>query len=189
MVGRGWVPWQCPQHLPCRAEAGKEQVFAALHKGCSFPKITPGDAAAWCWVFPVTLSLLKASPWAGGALLMAPSPLSSALPAPLREGVQPKGHGGGWGFLGDTGSLRGGGAGVAPGTVGMWSTVIPGRCQALCTPKGDSPRRVRAVPGPSTLQGPQPGPEEASHQHPGLLLAGDDVSDLRGSCFGCKGGG
>lgn len=53
----------------------------------------------------------------------------------------------------------------------MGKTVVPGWCQALCTPKGDSPRRVRAVPGPSTLQGPQ----QASHQHPGLLLPGADL--------------
>lgn len=57
----------------------------------------------------------------------------------------------------------------------MGKTVIPGWCQALCTPKGDSPRRVRAVPGPSTLQGPQPSPEQASHHHPGMLLPGDDL--------------
>lgn len=48
------------------------------------------------------------------------------------------------------------------------------------------PMGVRAVSGPSTLQCPQPGPEAASHQHPGLLLRGGDPSHVWGSWLVAK---
>lgn len=55
----------------------------------------------------------------------------------------------------------------------MWRTVVPRWCQVLCTPKWDLGHRVRAVPSPSTLQGPQPSPKESSYED--LWLPEDDL--------------
>lgn len=118
-------------------------------------------------VFPVLCPFPELLPTPGGLCSWFPPP---ALPAPLREGIQPSGHGGGWGILGDTG---------LGWPQGMWRTAVTG----FVTPKQDSPTSVRAVPSPSTLRGAQPGPDRASTSSRGCGSLGT-IPDVWGSRLG-----